>query len=38
MNDDTDRTYREICRCHGFDPLAEAEVIAEAEALTGGAK
>ena len=38
MSDDTDRIYREICCCHGFDPLAEAEVIAEAEALTGGAK
>jgi hypothetical protein len=37
MNDDTDRTYREICVWYGFDPLAEAEVIAEAEALTGGA-
>ena len=25
-------------RWYGFDPLAEAEVIAEAEALTGGAE
>jgi hypothetical protein len=37
MSDDTDRTYREICIWYGFDPPAEAEVIAEAEALTGGA-
>jgi hypothetical protein len=38
MNDDTDRTYREMCIWHVLDPLAEAEVIAEAATLTGGAK
>ena len=31
-------TYEQTCRAHGFDPPAEAEIIAEAEALTGGAK
>ena len=26
-------TYREICVWHGFDPLAEAAVVAEAETV-----
>ena len=32
-DDDLDRTYREICVWHGHDPLAERDVIAEAETV-----
>lgn len=35
MNDT--RIYDEMCRWHGMDPLAEAAVVAEAEALTEAA-
>ncbi len=31
------RHYDEMVRWHGFDPLAERDVIAEAEALTEAA-
>ena len=31
------RLYEEMCRWYGFDPIAEAEVIAEAEAVAAEA-
>lgn len=36
MNDTRD-IYAYLVALHGFDPLGEREVVAEAEALTGGA-
>lgn len=32
----TDHIYRHLVALHGFDPLAEREVVAEAEALLPG--